>query len=142
MQTGDKTERLLKYDLRTKKVTVLMRGLSFSNGVALNKEKDFVLITETTTTKVTRYWLQGQKSQTSNTFTQLVGCPDNIHGNFWVAQNNCRIPELKVKPIKINKEGQMVEKLTEDVGPVSEVQEKDNGLWLGHVIFSYVGVLH
>ena len=89
MQTGDKTERLLKYDLRTKKVTVLMRGLSFSNGVALNKEKDFVLITETTTTKVTRYWLQGQKSQTSNTFTQLVGCPDNIHGDFWVTQNNC-----------------------------------------------------
>ena len=59
-----------------------------------------------------------------------------------MAQNNRGIPELKVKPIKINKEGQMVEELTEDVGPVIEVQEKDNGLWLGYVIFSYVGVLH
>ena len=86
MQTGDKTERLLKYDLRTKKVMVLMRGLSYSNRVALNKEKDFVLITETTTTKVIRYWLRGQKSPTSDTFTQLTGCPDNIqryiHGIF------------------------------------------------------------
>ena len=57
MQIGDKTKRLLKYDLRTKKVTVLLRGLSFSNVVALNREKDFVLIAETTAAKVTRYWL-------------------------------------------------------------------------------------
>ena len=146
MQTGDKTGRLLKYDPRTKQVTVLLRDLSFSNGVALNKDKDFVLVTETTAAKVTRYWLRGQKSQTSDTFTQLAGGPDNIqrntHGDFWVAQNNCGIPELKVKPIRINKEGQIVEELADDVGPVSEVQEKDNGLWLGSVVFPYVGVLH
>ena len=89
MQTGDKIERLLKYDLRTKKVTVLLRGLSFSNGAALNKEKDFVLITETTAAKVIRYWLRGQKSQTSDTFTQLAGCLDNIQRNIrenlWMA---------------------------------------------------------
>ena len=36
----------------------------------------------------------------------------------------------------------MVEELTEDVGPVSEVQKTDNGLWLGYVVFSFVGVLH
>ena len=59
-----------------------------------------------------------------------------------MTQNNCGIPELKVQPIKINKEGQMVEELIEDVGPINEVQEKDNGLWLGYVVFSYVGVLH
>ena len=58
MQTGDKTGRLLKYDQRTKEVTVLLRGLSFSNGVALNKDNDFVLVTKTTIAKVTRYWLK------------------------------------------------------------------------------------
>ena len=47
-----------------------------------------------------------------------------------MVQNNCGIPRLKFKPIRINKEGQMVEELTEDVGPMSEVQEKYNGLWL------------
>ena len=36
MQIGDKTGRLLKYDQRTKKVTVLLRGLSFSNGVSVD----------------------------------------------------------------------------------------------------------
>ena len=30
-------------------MTVLLRGLSFSNGGALNKDNDFVLITKTTT---------------------------------------------------------------------------------------------
>ncbi|KAJ9707535.1 hypothetical protein PVL29_002531 [Vitis rotundifolia] len=130
MQIGDKTGRLLKYDPRTKEVTVLLRGLSFSNGVAL----------------ITRYWFQGQKSQLSDTFTQLGGCPDNIqrniHGEFWVAQNNCGRPELKVRSVKLNKEGKIMEELSEDVGPLSEVQEKDNGLWLGSVILPYLGVLN
>ena len=35
-----------------------------------------------------------------------------------------------------------MEELIEEVGSVSEVQEKDNGLWLGSVVFSYVGVLN
>ncbi|XP_034677725.1 protein STRICTOSIDINE SYNTHASE-LIKE 10-like [Vitis riparia] len=52
MQIGDKTGRLLKYDPRTKEVTVLLRGLSFSNGVALSEDKDFVLVTETTAAKI------------------------------------------------------------------------------------------
>ena len=100
--------------------------------VALNKDNDFVLVTETTAAKVTRYWLRGQKSQSSDTFTHLAGCPDNIqrntHGEFWVAQNKCGIPELKVKPIKLNEQGKIVEELSQDVGPVSEVQEKNNSL--------------
>ncbi|CBI28988.3 Protein strictosidine synthase-like 10 [Vitis vinifera] len=146
MQIGDKTGRLLKYDPRTKEVTVLLRGLSFSNGVALSEDKYFVLVTEMTAAKITRYWLQGQKSQLSDTFTQLVGCPDNIqrniHGEFWVAQNNCGRPEVKVRPVRLNKEGKIVEELSVDVGPLSEVQEKNNSLWLGYVILSYIGVLN
>ena len=35
-----------------------------------------------------------------------------------------------------------MEELSEDVGPVSEVQEKDNSLWLGSVIFPYISVLN
>ena len=40
MQTRNKTRRLLKYDPGIKKVTMSLRGLSFSNGVALNKDKE------------------------------------------------------------------------------------------------------
>ena len=42
-------------------------------------------------------------------------------------QKNCGIPEVKVKQVRFNEEGKIVEKLSQDVGPVSEVQEKDNG---------------
>ena len=34
-----------------------------------------------------------------------------------------------------------MEELSQDVGPVSEVQEKDNSLWLGSVIYFYIGLL-
>ena len=94
MQTADKTKRLLKCDPRTKKG---------------NKDNDYVLITETNATKVTRYRLQSEKPQTIDTFTQLARCPDNIqintHGEFWVTQNNCGIPKVKVKPIRLNEGG-------------------------------------
>ena len=146
MHTRDKTRRLLKYDPRTKKVTLLLRGLSFSNGFALNKDNDFVLVIETTAAKVTRYWLQGQKSQTSGTFPQLVGCRNNIQrntcGEFWVAQNNCGIPELKVKSIRLDDEAKIVEELSHDVGRVSALQDKDSSLLLGYMIYSYVGLLN
>eukprot|EP00261_Vitis_vinifera_P017500 XP_010647214.1 PREDICTED: protein STRICTOSIDINE SYNTHASE-LIKE 10 [Vitis vinifera] len=86
MQIGDKTGRLLKYDPRTKEVTVLLRGLSFSNGVALSEDKDFVLVTETTAAKVTRYW----------TFTQLVG----QHGSSHVLHHEEVIPR---HPLRIRR---------------------------------------
>ena len=127
-----------------KKVTALLRGLSFSKGFALNKDNDFVLVTETIAAKVTRYWLRGQKSQTSDTFPQLAGCQNNIQrntcGEFWVAQNNYGIPELKVKPIRLDEQRKIMEELSQDVSPVSALQEKDNILWLGYVIYSYVWV--
>ena len=52
--------------------------------------------------------------------------------------NNCERLELKVRPVRFNKEGKIMEELSEDIGPVSEVQEKYNGLWLGYVILSYI----
>ena len=33
-----------------------------------------------------------------------------------------------------------MEELSEDIGPTNEVQEKDDSLFLGFVVFSYVGV--
>ena len=45
-----------------------------------------------------------------------------------MGQNNCGRLELKVKPIRLKKEWKMVEELGEDVGPMSEVQNKENDL--------------
>ncbi|KAJ4905041.1 Protein STRICTOSIDINE SYNTHASE-LIKE 10 [Raphanus sativus] len=85
----DKTGGLIKYDRSSKKVTVLLQGIAFANGVALSKDWSFVLLAETTTCKILRLWLSGPNAGTQNMFAQLPGFPDNIrrnsNGDFWVA---------------------------------------------------------
>ena len=55
MQIGDKTGRLLKYDLRTKKSDIVAKRLILFKWGCINKDNDFVLVTETTAARVTRY---------------------------------------------------------------------------------------
>ncbi|MCE3050632.1 Protein STRICTOSIDINE SYNTHASE-LIKE 10 [Datura stramonium] len=87
--SGDKTGRLMKYDKSTKQVTILLGGLSFANGVALSKDRTFLLVAETSACRILRYWLKGPNVGTHDTFAQLPGFPDNIRinsrGEFWVA---------------------------------------------------------
>ncbi|GAB4843929.1 Protein STRICTOSIDINE SYNTHASE-LIKE 10 [Ancistrocladus abbreviatus] len=85
----DKTGRLMKYDKSSKEVTVLLQGLAFANGVALCKDRSFVLVAETTSSRILRYWLKGPNAGNVDTFVDLPGYPDNIRrnskGEFWVA---------------------------------------------------------
>lgn len=85
----DNTGKFMKYDISSKEVTVLLRGLSFANGVALSKDRSFVLVAETTRCRVLRFWLQGPNAGKHDTFVQLPGYPDNVRrnpeGEFWVA---------------------------------------------------------
>lgn len=87
--TTDKTGRLLKYDKSSKEVTILARGLAFANGVALSKDSTFLLVAETTSCRILRFWLHGPNAGKSDVFTELPGFPDNIRrnskGEFWVA---------------------------------------------------------
>lgn len=87
--SGDKTGRLMKYDKSIKQVTILLQGLSFANGVALSKDRTFVLVAETSACRITRYWLKGPNVGTHDIFAQLPGFPDNVRmnskGEFWVA---------------------------------------------------------
>ncbi|XP_015582983.1 protein STRICTOSIDINE SYNTHASE-LIKE 10 isoform X2 [Ricinus communis] len=85
----DKTGRLLKYDKSSKEVTILLEGLSFANGVALSKDRSFVLVAETSTCQISRFWLHGPNAGKVDVFAKLPGFPDNIRrnskGEFWVA---------------------------------------------------------
>ena len=87
--SGDNTGRLMKYDKSSKEVTVLLRGLAFANGVAMSKDRSFVLVAETTTGKIIRYWLKGPNAGKSDVFAEVPGYPDNVRrnskGEFWVA---------------------------------------------------------
>ncbi|XP_024029333.1 protein STRICTOSIDINE SYNTHASE-LIKE 2 isoform X2 [Morus notabilis] len=86
--SGDTTGRLMSYDPQSKQVDVLLENLSFPNGVALSQNGDFLLIAETTSCRIMRYWLRTPKAGTFEVFSQLPGFPDNIKGSprggFWV----------------------------------------------------------
>ncbi len=87
----------LVFDFATGKAQVLLRNLQFSNGVALGPDEAFVLVNETGSYRILRYWLKGEKAGTSDIFADnLPGFPDNITFNgsdrFWVALYAPRTP--------------------------------------------------
>ncbi|XP_021724762.1 protein STRICTOSIDINE SYNTHASE-LIKE 10-like [Chenopodium quinoa] len=132
----DRSGRLMKYNPNTIRVTVLVRGLSFANGVGLSKNKDFIFVAETTLYQVLRYWLTSPKAGITEVFMKLTGRPDiinrNAYGDFWIAQN-------PTKPIKINEGGMILESLhTNDIVDCSDVNEIHNKLWIGSVIQKYI----
>ena len=91
--------RLLHHDLKTGETRVLMQGLCFANGVTLGPDDAYVLVTETGSYRVHRYWLQGARAGSSEVFIDnLPGFPDNIRFNgrdrFWLAIPVKRSPFL------------------------------------------------
>lgn len=86
--------RLLVYDPASGETTVLLEGLNFANGVALARDESFVLINETGSYRVLRYWLQGPRAvadqEPEEWLSNLPGFPDNIERDrsadlFWIA---------------------------------------------------------
>jgi sugar lactone lactonase YvrE len=82
--------RLLVYDPTTRQTKTLLTGLTFANGVAMSHDQTYVLINETGTYRVIRYWIAGSnKGKSEPIIENLPGFPDNIstglEGRFWVA---------------------------------------------------------
>ncbi|MFZ2987710.1 SMP-30/gluconolactonase/LRE family protein, partial [Ideonella sp.] len=82
--------RLLQYDPVSKNVTVLMKGLHVANGVTLGPDERYILVSETLSYRVWRYWLKGAKAGQKEVFIDnLPGFPDNISFNgrdgYWLA---------------------------------------------------------
>ncbi|MGQ0501082.1 MAG: SMP-30/gluconolactonase/LRE family protein [Panacagrimonas sp.] len=82
--------RLLRYDPASRQAVTLLAGLYFANGVTLGPDLQYLLVSETTEYRVSRYWLMGEKAGTRETFIDnLPGFPDNIRFNgsdrFWLA---------------------------------------------------------
>lgn len=77
------------------KLTVMADGLGFANGVAVSADQSFVLVSETTRSRITRVWISGTKAGTVDVFADgLPGIPDGVSaapdGTFWVAMYNKR----------------------------------------------------
>ncbi|KAH7280793.1 hypothetical protein KP509_36G014700 [Ceratopteris richardii] len=86
---GDESGRLLTYNPSTGKAEVILHGLQFPNGLAISKDKSFLIISETLTCRALRLWLKGAKKGQLELFAKLPGYPDNVRrtesGDFWIA---------------------------------------------------------
>ena len=88
---------LYVYDPATRETRLLLRDLYFANGVAVAPDQSFVLVAETFRSRITRYWLTGEKAGTFDTYVDdLPGYPDGVmaasEGGFWVAMPFKRDP--------------------------------------------------
>lgn len=57
-----------------------MDGGHFTNGVALSKTEDFVIVSDSRN-QILRYYLRGSKAGTTDIFVRLPGIPDNIESD-------------------------------------------------------------
>jgi sugar lactone lactonase YvrE len=98
--------RLLVYDPATAKTKTLLDGLNFANGVAVSHDQNAVLVNETGSYRVTRFWIAGpRKGEAETLIGPLPSFPDNISagqdGRYWVALVSPRNPiidKLSGKP--------------------------------------------
>lgn len=161
----------MKYDPRTKEVSVLLNGLAFPNGVALSKDNSYLVLAESGKFRILRFWLRGSntESHSSEVFAQLRRSPDNIKrtrkGEFWVGLNsgreiinnlgrhiiNLQNENLSIRLIKdpvatkFDKDGKVVDVLDGNGGnafdSVSEVEEFNGRLWIGSAVKPYLGIV-
>ncbi|KAF7006384.1 hypothetical protein CFC21_021432 [Triticum aestivum] len=152
MMNADATGRLLKYDARTKQVTVLKDGLPYANGVAVSHDRTYVVVAHTVPCQAHRYYLQGPKAGHYELLADLPGYPDNVRrdgkGGYWVALNQEKgRPGATTAPVKhlvgvLDGGGVEVEELTAAKGvTLSEVTERKGQLWLGSVELDYIGLV-
>lgn len=82
--------RLLVYDPANGRARTLLTGLNFANGVAVAHDQASVLVNETGSYRVLRYWIKGpRQGQSEPVIEALPGFPDNLstgmNGRYWVA---------------------------------------------------------
>ncbi len=81
--------RVFRFDPKSGKIETIMDGLTFANGIAVDKNGEFVLVAETGSYRIHKIWIKGDKAGQSEVLIEnLPGFPDNInHGlnsTFWV----------------------------------------------------------
>jgi len=105
LEHGD-TGKVFEVDPISGSARVIMKGLSYANGVAVSADQRYLLVNELSHYRVWRYWLQGSRAGSSELVLEnLPGFPDNINtgldGRFWiglVAPRNSMIDAISDKP--------------------------------------------
>lgn len=98
--------RIFRHDPQNGNTTVVMDGLNFANGVAVSADQQFILINETGTYRVLRYWIDGPNAGSTDVIIDnLPGVPDNINNGlndrFWIgliAPRNELLDDISDRP--------------------------------------------
>lgn len=80
---GRPNGRILVYNPVDKSTKVLLKNLYFPNGIAISKDEEFLIFSETTTARLSKFYLKGEKKGTTEIINEeLPGFPDNVHYNY------------------------------------------------------------
>lgn len=117
--------RLLAYVPARNETRVLLDGLQFANGVALDPHERFVLVNETGAYRTRRVWLSGPKAGQVDTFIDnLPGFPDNISWNgtdtYWLALPSPRDPAMDAALMPSPFRRRLIMRLPESVRPAAQ----------------------
>lgn len=97
----DNSGRVITYDTKTGKISVLIENLHFPNGIQVTHDGKALLIAEFFKLRILKYHLQGPKKGQYEIFATLPGEPDNIRpstkGGYWVAMVNGRNTTTKTR---------------------------------------------
>ncbi|KAI7986411.1 hypothetical protein LOK49_LG14G00312 [Camellia lanceoleosa] len=151
---SDATGRLLKYDSRTRQVTVLLGGLSRPSGVEVSSDRSFVLVSENTANRILKYWLRGPKANTAEILISLPAPPNQISrnpgGDFWVpiraVANQQPTSVIMPRGLKINRFGAVLANISFSAQyhnvSVSVALERNHALYTGSSfnVVDFVGV--
>jgi len=99
--------RMFAFKPATGDVDVLMQNLNFANGVAVSRDGEFLLVSETGHYRILKHWLTGdQAGRTEVLLDNLPGFPDNLksgmQGRFWLglaAPRNHLLDRLSDRPM-------------------------------------------
>jgi sugar lactone lactonase YvrE len=155
MMNADATGRLLRYDARTRSVSVLKAGLPYPNGVAVSPDGEQVVVAHTVPCQAFRYFLRGARKGQYELLADLPGYPDNVRrdgrGGYWVALNQEKQrldatpatgPVKHLVGVRLDAHGVEVEELSAAKGvTLSDVAETKGKLWLGSIELEYVGLV-
>ncbi|HEX5789079.1 MAG TPA: SMP-30/gluconolactonase/LRE family protein [Woeseiaceae bacterium] len=81
--------RLLEHDPATGVTRLLLDRLNFANGVAVSENQQYLLLAETGSYRILRYWIAGPRRGASEVLLDnLPGFPDNVdnglNGRYWI----------------------------------------------------------
>ncbi|KAA8541133.1 hypothetical protein F0562_025121 [Nyssa sinensis] len=149
--TPDSTGRLLKYDPRSKQVTVLLKDLSVPIGPAISIDGTSIFFSEYTTKRILRYWLIGLKAKTVEICLNLPGNPSKVkrstQGNFIVAvdvRTQQRTTLITPLGLRFNTCAMVPETLNFSAQyyntTISVVQEQNGKIFIGSRFTNFVGI--